>query len=171
MNTLPLVHPVGGPPTTAPKDLVDILLPPSPHLGQQLEQVLTPHSHLALAGWVLGLLALGGAGWLVIRLWRDRHHILLRWRLDRLSRLITRPSPLPPSLDRVTYALMGALARYFSMVPAVQRARLPRPWRPLVRELDALRFAPTPPDPDALLALLKAMRAQTRITPERIPSC
>lgn len=171
MNTLPLVHPVGAPPTTAPKDLVDILLPPSPHLGQQLEQVLTQHSDLSLLGWLVGLVALGGVGWLIIKLWRDRHGILLRWQLDRLSRLITRPSPVSPALDRVIPALMWALARYFSMAPAVQRTQLPPPWRPLIRELDALRFAPTPLDPDALLALMNTMRTQTRIPPERAPSC
>lgn len=162
MILAPLEHPVGQTPPTAPQGLVDILWPQPASIGEQVGGILAHHAQSQGIWWLFALGLLGTTGLLLVRLWRDRRGILLRWRLNRLNHLLDRSAARPPHTERIASALMWALARYFDMTPAVQRAALPDDWRPLIHTLDSLRFGPTPLRADDLRDILQAMRTQIR---------
>lgn len=162
---LALSHPAGQMPPTAPQGLVDILWPEPSSLGEHIEQALTLHAREHGLWWLAGILLLGLFALVLYRIWRDRRGIILRWRLGRLLHLVARNQPKRVPAERIATALMWALARYFGMAPAIQRADLPPEWRPLIHTLDILRFGPTPLNADALHDVLQAMRAQARHSP------
>ena len=166
---LALSHPAGQIPPTAPQGLVDILWPEPSSIGEHIEQALTLHAREHGLWWLAGILLLGLFALLLYRIWRDRRGIILRWRLSRLLHLVTRNQPKRVPAERIATALMWALARYFGMAPAVQRADLPPEWRPLIHSLDTLRFGPTPLNADDLHDVLLAMQAQTRHNPAEAP--
>jgi hypothetical protein len=157
-----LIHPPGSLPDAAPKGLVDLWIarPATPAEQAQvaLQSLWQQHSGpLILAGLLAGLLIILGF-WLA-RDWRGR---VLRFQLKRLSRLIARAPEVAP--QSVGPALMWALARYFHMRPAVNRAALPQPWQNLIAELDRLRFG-LGASPQAWQQLLEKLAMQTRCVP------
>lgn len=157
-----LIHPLGRLPDAAPKGLVDIWIAPPATAAEQAQVALHTfwHQHnsaLILAGLMAAMLIIFGL-WLA-RDWRGR---VLRFQIQRLSRLIARmPEAAPPLVGP---ALMGALARYFKMRPAVDRAALPPPWQNLIAELDCLRFGLGTP-PQAWQPLLANLARQSRRAP------
>ncbi len=158
----PLIHPPGSLPDLVPKGLVDIWIAPPTTPAEQMQVAIgslwQQHSiALILAGLMAGMLIIIGL-WLA-RDWRGR---VLRFQLKRLSKLIRRaPEAVPQSVGP---ALMWALARYFAMQPAVDRARLPPPWQDLIAKLDRLRFG-LPAPPETWQALLSHMARQSRCVP------
>lgn len=157
-----LIHPLGSLPDTAPKGLVDIWIAPPATAAEQAQVVWQSlwqqhGSALVLAGLVAAALIILGL-WLA-RDWRGR---VLRFQIRRLSSLIARAPEA--SLPSVGPALMWALARYFKMRPAVNRAKLPPPWQDLIAELDRLRFGLSAP-PRAWQQLLVNFAMQSRRVP------
>ncbi|ANJ67411.1 hypothetical protein A9404_08475 [Halothiobacillus diazotrophicus] len=163
MNLPPLQHPPGQIPSTAPQGLVDILWPEPASITQHLGAILTQQGRDHGVWWLAASVLLILAGLLVFRVWQDRHGIILRWRLQRLRRLLDRPQANRYTPAQLSAAAMWALARYFGMRPALQRPLLPTHWQPLVRQLDALRFGPDSADGAALQGLLCTMQTLSRL--------
>lgn len=154
-----LIHPPGGLPQGAPKGLVDVWMNTHRPLAEQARQVLVENYHAHAFGimvWgVVFLLLIGFLVWF----WRDWRGRVLRWQIRRLQHLLARdPKQAPEPLGA---ALMWALARYFQMLPALDRRALPPRWRLLVVRLDVLRFGP-PATIDDWRVLLREMQEHTR---------
>lgn len=158
LTTTQLLHPPGDLPTGAPKGLVDVWMSTAPSSMTQVKAVVlnTVQNHGVSFALGLALVVLLIAT--VVWFWRDWRGHLLRWQIRRMQRLLQRNTRATP--EPLGAALMWALARYFSMRPAVDRQQLPAPWRECVERLDRLRFGPNG-DPADWLVLLADMHACT----------
>lgn len=157
-----LIHPLGSLPDATPKGLVDIWIAPPATAAEQAQVAL--HSLWQQHSSTLVLAGLMAVALIILGLWlaRDFRGRVLRFQIQRLSSLIARaPEAAPQSVGP---ALMWALARYFKMRPAVDRAALPPPWQDLIAELDRLRFGLSSP-PQAWQRLLVNFAMQSRRVP------
>lgn len=150
-------HPEGGPPETAPEDLVDVFT--APWLDEPTAGPGAALGNASGSGFWIGVIVVLLVLLLLLVAWRHRRDLVLAFRLQRLERAARRTTS-PSSLRELQDRTVTALARWQHGGRAPRRDRLPEPWSSWLRELDHGRFGA--PDGEGAAALADRLRSMRR---------